>query len=553
MIDMAKPALLLAFITALTACGGSSGSDDPKPTTGDNNRAPTLTLSTTEIDLPTGGEASFSYEASDPDGDPITVTLKSSDPRVQASAAEGVITLQSEKGAEQHSGTITVTVSDGDLSTSAEAQYTLWDYLAFSLELTEEAQDQNWLIQPGASISVPLAFQPGTVDPADLSLSVIMARSVDTETPVQSSIGVDLTKGTMEVQAPFGEPDSYLVTLTADDGVTERVLHWSFQLANNSLLPIPDLARIEYIPANGSRTLAITSDNSAYPETFRLQSQSSISITSGDPNLLDISISADGKSFTVTALPGAENKHFTYWPVTTDASGVEASAEYYFYVTAETGPLEQALIQDINDTRAYIQASSELEYLGLFLLDLQSVAGHLTPGQHQLERDRIYDRRHSLHRSLMAEINCMEDAAVYGLVRQHSGSTAICSFGERNLEDAGTGDTSGNHYADPQNQAAALERLETIRYLASEIMVLDSGYTLEEHVNALVDQTKTLYPALQVGHVSWVPLQEYSPGRYSRLVGNNDYGTYIDGSWVFDPGYRDLRIATAKANGSIHY
>ena len=107
-----------ATITATASDGSLSVSDAFDVTVTVPNRAPTVTTEIADQGLRLGGRVTIDISAnfSDPDGDALSYTVRSSDARVAtASVSASTVTIA---GVARGEATITVTASDGELSTS---------------------------------------------------------------------------------------------------------------------------------------------------------------------------------------------------------------------------------------------------------------------------------------------------------------------------------------------------------------------------------------------------------------------------------------------------
>ncbi|GIU03517.1 hypothetical protein TUM4261_01300 [Shewanella sp. c952] len=115
--------LLAAVIISLilSACGG--GSDDNSGSTPDNggssgNNAPTLSLELSSISLEEGKTKNITIDAQDADGDSLSYSVTSSNAAVSGSANSDSLTISVSEVESDLSAIITLTVSDGKISTS---------------------------------------------------------------------------------------------------------------------------------------------------------------------------------------------------------------------------------------------------------------------------------------------------------------------------------------------------------------------------------------------------------------------------------------------------
>ena len=245
----------LVFISLITlaACGGGGGGSDAPGSgyTTPTNNPPSITNTNMNISVVENQTSAFTVNATDPNGDTLTYSLSGDDASLLSISNQGVVTFNTEPDFENPSDAdnnnvykITVTVSDGSLSATANFEITVTNDT--SDDITTENYDGT-LVLSGPIQSADICFVENITIPCSES-----SYTTTTSQDGMFSLIVDSDAGTGIIKSENGfDPNT----------------NWQFEEGRSAAIGEPTTGQNFII--NPATTALYLYDNNTDYETFK--------------------------------------------------------------------------------------------------------------------------------------------------------------------------------------------------------------------------------------------------------------------------------------------
>lgn len=172
--------VLLLTTFFLVGCGGGGGGNDSASLT-PTNRAPSLTLQNSNIDLIENSSTTVSVSFSDPDGDAVTINVSSSASlSVSYNNASQLLTISAAEVSTDSAGTVTVVASDqSGARTTRTISVNIIDQPNLAPVLTLESDSIELIESKSTSISVSFSDPDGDAVSITVTASELLTANYD--------------------------------------------------------------------------------------------------------------------------------------------------------------------------------------------------------------------------------------------------------------------------------------------------------------------------------------------------------------------------------------
>lgn len=521
------------------------------------NNPPVLTLASTYT-MSESSTGVVPFSATDPEGEPLSYSVKSSNSYVSASIVGNDVNLVSSAVNIDSMSTVEVSVTDGVNTVTKSFTVKVvesGDYTPFSLSWVDSENTSLYVAQ-AAQGRYKFNIQLGSVSLNSLNVNVKM-------TPDIASV-VDLDSGEIVVSTKKDTLGKYSGVMTVSDGVNSQVLSFNIEVYNSNRSPFLDSDYTVFLNEGESKTISLSSAESLEPESVRIYEVQPFQIIDGDSSKFELTYDNTARTYTIKALAGSKLSGLLFYVFTTDSYGGWAGGIYEAYVRGSKTPLEVDLEEKLILAQKYVKQSQEIERLGDFVIDALEMKGVLSQKEAMVERLLISDSRYFSETLSTNKLNCMLSAVQKGFIEnktiqfENNGvfktqEGYICNVGEVETFDHETATATTNFYENSVNYAIALNNIDKIKNTQDSEYHSVKGEDLVQRVNRLALLLSTTDSSFQLGDVVWNKMNDIGNGLYSRFVGTSTYGSYNNGVWTWNPEYKFLGVATQMANETVNY
>ena len=528
MLQPLKIITIISIITLISACGGGGGSDSsPKDnsgggTTTPTNTAPTITLSSSNIDLNENSSTTIDVTTSDAENDTVTITASSSDSAVITAYSNDVLTITASEINADTTVTITVTATD---SKSASSSKTLTVNLK---DLPKQAPELSWIgdapteqMSERTKLSIPFNVIDVDTDISELVFDVAFSLTDGYQKEENMpTFEIDRANKLLILTAkPSDDERSELQGIfSVSDGNTEKSIPLTIKLhARESLTNI--LFEDDFVIEGGSSVelpFEVVSNNS---NQFVFGEISYLNNSDETDNLLSWSLDSTGKTIEVTASSGAIGKTIALQIAFTDKELYNSNNERLYSTAIFNVHIRDVITEnEVNLMAKYelfkrnIEMSKEYEKVSEFLLDYLLIS-------QQISQDK-YDELYKDTYMVRSSIYVISDDFEY-TIKNKLLTTSL--------------------YADDDQYQSMVDMLDNIMSQSETTWAREMVVFINENVLNLVGKISTSLPNID-------PVDFYSlvdGEQVSRLVGKPEFGSYVNGKWVFNNTYSFLRASSA--------
>lgn len=506
------------------ACGGGGG--DSSNSTGNNNgntggttnSAPVLSVSPNTYSMEENTTGSVTVSATDANSDTLIFSF-TTDSVVSTAydASTKTLSLSAGEVSSDYTGTITISVSDGQGGTDSE---TLTVNVTNKVEVVvNEAPTfvfvdgdlPSYSVVETGRLVVPFEVSDPDTNLADLSVTFEMD-SYDVSLFSNHTYSVDISNGNLVID--FGELTNYgdaIVTgnVVVSDG--DNTLTNSFEVYVDSIRVAADVAfdlstietevdyQINYV-VRAVSTSQFFIEGIDYADSNNVNSELLTFSLDQDAKILNLraSSAAAGQTIDLMVTYG-ESQDLKFSKIISvniaDAMSTDASNVYDAVVIA----------------REKVSMSREYEYVAQYLVDYLFATGSIDSAVRDKYMDDIDTLYGDVYDSAINVLDSYEHLAKFE-----------------------------SYYWDYED--AYSSAIYDIDY---QVTLADTSVSaIRDYVNALLSESALSYS--EVG----LEAMDFTPSVYSRFIGNTTYGSYVNGGWFFSDEYRYLEAPIKKMKHS---
>lgn len=526
------------------------------------NNPPVLTLASTYT-MSESSTGVVPFSATDPEGEPLSYSVKSSNSYVSASIVGNDVNLVSSAVNIDSMSTVEVSVTDGVNTVTKSFTVKVvesGDYVPFSL-YWEDAINTNLYTAKGAQGKIKVNLQEGSVPLNLLTYTVNMTPSI--------SATFDVDSGEVVISTSYkDETTVYSGIFTVSDGVTSQNLTFSMDLQNQTSNTLLDNDHDVFLEEGETKTFSLIASSSIDPSSLRIYELQPINIISGDYSKFNFTYDNNAKTYSLTALAGSKFSKLQLNILTTDDTGSVSGGVYTVYSKGAATALELDLEEKTVLALKYLKQSKEFEILGNFLIDALEMKGtdplysdnSMTREEAFSEKLLIADAQFFTATESSPELECILNATQRGFVINHTfkyiidngniftQTGYICSYGDTEVFNDLNLNKKINFYEDMSNYTNALSVIDKIKSKESQKFEFVKGITITDRINSYAKRLHNIDPKFNLGYIDFSPINDLGNNVYSRFIGNPNYGSYVNNEWIWLPEYELLDFAATLAN-----
>jgi hypothetical protein len=534
MLNLNKILSLSVLLLLLSACGGGGDNGGGDNGGGDNgggnvapvNTAPSLSVSTTNLSFNENSQSSFTISSTDEENDNITITIDSSDSILVASYLDGIVTLSSAEVSIDRDIVITVTASDGKLNSIKNINVSILNVPI--IVAPNEAPELSWIgEQPRKQMSERTQLSiPFNVTDTDTDLSeLIFDVTFDLVDGYQKednmpTFEVDLENKLLILTAKISDDaiSELLGEFSVFDGETKKSINLNIHLSVNKALTYLRFNKLNIIEG-GSSIDTVYDIVAGDSDKFIIGDVYFDDNADKEENLLSWSLDKDNRTLTVHADVGAIGKDIALKVQYTDKDMFNDDGERLYNSSTVNFHIKEVMTQNEIDLMAKFEAfkrnielSAEYEGVSDFLLDYLLINQKISKEEYNDIQDNAYHFR----------------STYPTIVNRH----------ERTIKDK---ILTTNFYADPANSQPVIDDFNSTIAQAETTYAREIVDFINDSILNRVDGISALLPK-----IDFTDSYSYTNGELvSRLVGKDEFGSYVDEQWVFNDTYSFLRASSA--------
>jgi len=499
----------------------------------EENSAPELSVSVAELTIEEGQSSQLSIEYSDPDEDSVEISFEKSNEFFEVSMNENEVFITALEVEQTEVGILTIVATDSKgLSDQKEVSITIEN------EIEEETTPPEFILiekkETGFSPQYVMKEKTRLAIPFDLSIDEKLNKE-DVKfnfelvhltgayyENLDLSLNVNMESQLIEIIAPeaIGDP-RYRVNITVDDGYKTTTGFFTILIKENrksvEVIPsketvvITDLSEVELkvnARYNNKEDFSFTSIEYLYPEDAQ-------------EDLLNKSISEDG--IVTLSAKSLDNEKTIVLIVFGKEGYYESGRSFEVIIKNGYTDLEKDFIDFLEEMSNAASYSAEYDAIGNFYIE-----NYMSKSLEKLEINSTKEDYESIQ--LKAEeyadfnsgyffnYSSLNDALRNAMYKINE--TGYYTNPEKSLS---------RREADIREDMAQIQEYYD-RVKTNQYMSLYRLGVLFEEVN---ENENYIMVELE-------ELKEIEQGKYSRYVGNEKYGSYVDGKWVFNEEYKYL-------------
>lgn len=504
-----------------------------KNETEEENNAPELSVSVAELTIEEGQSSQLSIEYSDPDEDSVEISFEKSNEFFEVSMSENEVFITALEVEQTEVGILKIVATDskGD-SVEKEVSITIENLLEedtippeFTLiERQETEGTPQYLLKEKTRLAIPFSLEiDEKIKEEDVKFTFELSHLTGAYYEnFDLSLNVNMEAKLIEIIAPeaIGDP-RYRVNITVDDGYNKTTDFFTVLIKENR-------KSVEVIPSKETVIITDFSEvelkvNARYnkKEDFSFTTLEYLHPEDAQEDLLNKSISEDGM---VTLSAKSLDNEKTIVLIVFGKEGYYESGRS-FEVVIKNGytDLEKEFIDFLEETYNAYSYSSEYDAIGDFYIEnymsksLEKLEINATKEDYeniQLKAEQYAD----FNSGYFFNYSSLNDALRSAMYKINE--TGYYTNPEKSLSSR-----EADIRNDMQQIQSYYDRVKTNQYVS----LYNLGILFEE-----VNDNEN-YIMVEVEE-----LKEIGEGKYSRYVGNEKYGSYVNGKWIFKEEYKYL-------------
>ena len=497
------------------------------------NNPPELSVNVSELEMKEGEVSQFSIEYNDPEEDSVEISFEKSNNFFEVSTNENEVFITALEVDQTEVGILTIIATDSNgLSDQKEVSITIENEIEgettppefILIEKKETGFSPQYVMKEKTRLAIPFDLsidEKLNKEDVKFNFELVHLTGAYYEN-LDLSLNVNMESQLIEIIAPeaIGDP-RYRVNITVDDGYKTTTGFFTILIKENrksvEVIPsketvvITDLSEVELkvnARYNNKEDFSFTSIEYLYPEDAQ-------------EDLLNKSISEDG--IVTLSAKSLDNEKTIVLIVFGKEGYYESGRSFEVIIKNGYTDLEKEFMDFLEEMSNAASYSAEYDAIGNFYIEnymsksLEKLEINSTKEDYeniQLKADNYADFNSGYFFNYTS-LNAALRNAMYKI-----NETGYYTNPEKSLS---------SREADIREDMAQIQEYYD-RVKTNQYMSLYRLGVLFEEVN---ENENYIMVELE-------ELKEIEQGKYSRYVGNEKYGSYIDGKWVFNEEYKYL-------------